>query len=99
MNLLESRILDSEHERQDLLSQLTNANDHLDELRKQNSILFHQVEIKNKEILLLRGQIQLFTQNKTAQEVELASLRQKVCLEPTSCFSKTSLSSAVANRI
>ena len=78
MSLLESRLLDTEREKLDALSQLTQTNNLLDESKKQNTILYRQVETKNKEILLLRGQIQLLTQNKSAQEVELFALRGRV---------------------
>ena len=80
MSLLESRLFDAEREKQNILSQLTKNNTLLDESRKQNTILFRQVEMKNKEILLLRGQIQLLTQNKSAQDIELVSLKEKVSI-------------------
>ena len=81
MSLLESRLFDTEREKQNIMSQLTKSSTLLDESRKQNTILFHQVEMKNKEILLLRGQIQLLTQNKSAQDIELVSLKEKVLIE------------------
>ena len=80
MSLLESRLFDTEREKLNILSQLTKSNTLLDESRKQNTILFHQVEMKNKEILLLRGQIQLLTQNKSAQDIEIVSLKEKVSM-------------------
>lgn len=78
MNLLETRLLDIEREKNDLSLQLSKSNANFDEVKKQNSLLLYQVENKDKEVLLLRGQIKMLTKNRSAQEIELSSLRGRV---------------------
>jgi hypothetical protein len=78
MNLYETRVLDLERERDSLTAQCKQFSIQMDELKKQVSISRQQIETKNREIYILRGQNKMLTQNKMAQDMDIASLRVQV---------------------
>jgi chromosome segregation ATPase len=78
MSLLSNRLSDLEKERDYLSQSLLESSRVSDEQKKQIGLFINQIENKNKEILLLRGQIKMLSQNKTGQEVEINTLRRQI---------------------
>ena len=80
MNVIESRLVDAEHEINDLDSNLSQVTFQLNEVRKQNSQLIAKNQNNLKEILLLRGQVKRISQDNAAKDNDISLLRQTVCI-------------------